>query len=808
MKKSRKLNYAVAGLPMVVLSAIGGVTAVLLVNRTNASAEGVSVGITGDGTKENPYAVDCVEDLQALAKNVGEGNDYQGKYIVLTADVDFMDGDGIIADMQAIGNKQTQFKGNFDGGGHTVSNLYITDYTAEDYFTGDYVGLFGFTSEATIKNLTVKNPFIVGSSYVGGIVGCAYTGTVENCHVVGEIDIEGYYMVGGVTGHGYAQIKNCSVIGDEDWAYSVIVGAYKESDLEGDNVGGIVGHNAENGTVSSCTVKNIAISGTRKVGGIAGTAFENNRIVACAVENSSVVTNATEEYAREKSNSMGVGGIIGLTSGGYTGGKIEECVVKNVTLGSEKNLTDGISLGAITGGHRGSGTVPDAPKQTAYQNNITLNVVGATSNYLNTYVKVGEEEFSSLAEAIAYAEGAQITLVNHTALGEEIRVEDGESVTLDLSGYTVKFQTTVAGVAMFTNYGDFTLSDSVGGGKIVFTYAGEADSSYGKGNYTISNSGSLTVNGGTVENATKEMSHAFYTVDNNSINKSATLTVNGGKILNANNYAVRAIANKKNAVWVKGGEIVGTRAVWVQLPGSDSAVAPEVLLNVEGGVLTGSKIDSTDNLLAVYSYSYGNSMKNVAINISGGEFNGDVALTGGKNKTDIESVTVTGGTFNGRWGDLYTYGDEEKGAQAITVKGGTFTDSYVKTYCGKDESFTSADSALAVKAQTNTAGNAIRFVGAVDSLAYAEVGFEITFNGKTVTRSLTQVFTSLRANDEAFTAETAFGVAGYLFAFTVTEIPEVYQDTAFTVRAYRKTENGAVIFGEYNQLKISDGLSK
>lgn len=34
---------------------------------------------TGEGTKEKPYLVESIEDLVAMAKNVNEGNSYEGK---------------------------------------------------------------------------------------------------------------------------------------------------------------------------------------------------------------------------------------------------------------------------------------------------------------------------------------------------------------------------------------------------------------------------------------------------------------------------------------------------------------------------------------------------------------------------------------------------------------------------------------------------------------------------------------------------------------------------------------------------------
>ena len=75
--------------------------------------------------------------------------------------------------------------------------------------------------------------------------------------------------------------------------------------------------------------------------------------------------------------------------------------------------------------------------------------------------------------------------------------------------------------------------------------------------------------------------------------------------------------------------------------------------------------------MAVYSYSYGNDMKNVNINVSGGTFNGDIALTGGSNKTNIETMNISGGTFNGPWG-FYSYGDFDKSLETIKVSGGTY----------------------------------------------------------------------------------------------------------------------------------------
>ena len=121
-------------------------------------------------------------------------------------------------------------------------------------------------------------------------------------------------------------------------------------------------------------------------------------------------------------------------------------------------------------------------------------------------------------------------------------------------------------------------------------------------------------------------------------------------------------------VTVNGGTISGYRAVWIQLASTNTSVAPVMNLTVTGGTLTSA--DQVYNQ-AVYSYSYGNDMKNVLINVSGGTFNGDIALTGGANKANLETLNISGGTFNGAWG-FYSYGDYDKSLEAITVTGGSF----------------------------------------------------------------------------------------------------------------------------------------
>ena len=255
------------------------------------------------------------------------------------------------------------------------------------------------------------------------------------------------------------------------------------------------------------------------------------------------------------------------------------------------------------------------------------------------------------------------TPVTRAEVVNALTVSAGKDLTIDLAGHTLSWTSSNPGDAMIMNNGELNL---VGEGKILFTYTGEADASYSKGNYTIVNNNKLTIDGPTVENATAKMSHASYAVQN-----AGELHIKSGKVLNTNNYAIRLWigASKETSVVMDGGVVEGTRAIWAQLP-SSGAEAPVHNFTMNGGQLIGTG-ESEEYKLAIYSYNYGNSLENVSFTFNGGVVEGDIALTGGKNKTTIEALNINGGTFIG---GVYSYGDDALAAAAITIKGGQFVD--------------------------------------------------------------------------------------------------------------------------------------
>lgn len=283
--------------------------------------------------------------------------------------------------------------------------------------------------------------------------------------------------------------------------------------------------------------------------------------------------------------------------------------------------------------------------------------------------------YKTFQEALDAADGQTITIVKDITLDSPLVVSQGNNVDIDLGGNTLSgVATSAAASSLFTvkSGGDLTISN----GTVSFAattpdtqWGGEGQPPYpGYANNTISNSGTLTIENAVLENRTSK-GGASYVIDNYS---GASLTINEGSVItqSGGDIAIRMFNGGSGAidVTVNGGTITGARAVWIQLASTDASVAPVMNLTVNGGTLTSS--DATYQM-AVYSYSYGNDMKNVNINVSGGIFNGDIALTGGSNKTNIETMNISGGTFNGPWG-FYSYGDFDKSLETIKVSGGTY----------------------------------------------------------------------------------------------------------------------------------------
>ena len=192
----------------------------------------------GTGTAEDPYQIANGAQLAYLASSVNNGETYEEKNFVLTANIDLNELPwtpiaNSFSNALFGGSDYRVFAGNFDGNGYTISKVCIGSETTP--FESDVFGLFGATA-GKISNLNLDTVSIHGIAkiaktawgdavvgFAGGLVGSS-GGSIENCHVTGlamdmsapsNVRRAAAYWVGGLVGalDGAQLINECSVSG-------------------------------------------------------------------------------------------------------------------------------------------------------------------------------------------------------------------------------------------------------------------------------------------------------------------------------------------------------------------------------------------------------------------------------------------------------------------------------------------------------------------------------------------------------------------------------------------------------------------
>ena len=282
------------------------------------------------------------------------------------------------------------------------------------------------------------------------------------------------------------------------------------------------------------------------------------------------------------------------------------------------------------------------------------NGCGATES-MKAVATVNGQYYATLQDAINA--GGTVVVINNIVVDATI-VVNGE-VTLDLNGYTVSMaDASEATAALIKNNGILTITDGSEAktGKLSFATTTPSMSNAYASN-TISNYGTLVVNGGTIENVSATGS-ACYAIDGYA--NSAT-TINGG-IITANKTTVRVFnwtTGSTSTLTVNGGYIYSADGYGINF---NMGNVPTVEFAVTGGKI---ETEDTDYALAVYVVSKG-SAENVTINVIGGEFLGNFALNGITSTTMADDkVSISGGTYTGT---VICYADPAYGF----VTGGTF----------------------------------------------------------------------------------------------------------------------------------------
>ena len=234
----------------------------------------------------------------------------------------------LTADINLTGKKWTpigtalnnSYKGNFDGGNHTISELTVKG-------SDEYAGLFGYIgSGGTVKNVKLEKVQITSDyqyAYVGGVAG-NNNGAIENCSVSGSVSGNSTYnSVGGVVGYQWGgSITRCS-------SSATVNGT--------GSVGGVVGQTNYGATLTACySTENVTLesnnSDNNYAGGVVGVNGASSTLTAC--------------YATGKVTGTGTGSgsiYVGGVTGNNASGTLTACYHAAETVSGPDRATGGVT---------------------------------------------------------------------------------------------------------------------------------------------------------------------------------------------------------------------------------------------------------------------------------------------------------------------------------------------------------------------------------------------------------------------------------------------------------------------------------
>lgn len=609
------------------------------------------------------YEIYSAKGLQWFAEEVNGGNNFSGKTVTLTADIDL---DGI--DWKPIGTNPDsatlRFNGVFDGNGKTISNLNVS--TTVD---GVPAGLFGAVS-GTVKNFTIEHATINSVNVqtnrsTGVAVGVGYpSAKIENV-TVKDATVNAFRQVGGIVGYLYGTVSGCTVDG------LTIEAPLDSTGDNGDKVGGIAGFmGGDSGICFNNKVANANIKAYRDVGGILGIIYKGS---IDTFKDNTVTDSSVEGTKGENANA---GAIVGRYEGTSAAEIDSSNTATNVTVipgGGNETIAEGIEL------------TPDG----------TYNIVSAA----------GVKSLADLVNAGDNFEGKTIVLTADANLGGEEWMPIGNG-TRKSAGYTGNaFKgtfdgngKTISGLKI-SNAADNeedgkALFGIVDGGTVKNLTLTDVSVSVSNGNVASGCVGVL-INGGTVDNVTVSGSVSgseaaagvvSRVIKNGTVRNCHNLaTVNGtkhniGGIVGAAYYNNEGmtIEDCTNDGTISGnyavGGIVGFSAANIKNCTNNGAIITETVS--AGGIVgeqqnSGSIIGCTNNAkISNNSDGYGT-----------GGIVGWIRYIGGASAYSKEVITVSGNTnyasidggndAGGIVGTVYQYGmisDNKNYAQTLTAK--------------------------------------------------------------------------------------------------------------------------------------------
>lgn len=247
----------------------------------------------GQGTQSSPYLIENADDLMQMSQYVNDNylnTKYGNAFYLQTSDIDLSN-----CDFTPIGNEDTPFNGQYNGGYHSIFGLNVS---------GNHSGLFGYVQNTRIENLIIEGN-ITSDITAGGIVGYSSESVeIMQCAFNGDIHSQ---ISGGLIGQAnqLAKISSC----------------YHNGSVAGSIAGGLIGQFDSDGSESPNSLSIVS--------SYHGTGSVSNGAVGSLLADETAIFAENVYYLKETANASGYAQSVNQT------------VLKNLSVTLEKPFVHG-----------------------------------------------------------------------------------------------------------------------------------------------------------------------------------------------------------------------------------------------------------------------------------------------------------------------------------------------------------------------------------------------------------------------------------------------------------------------------------
>lgn len=205
-------------------------------------SESGSVFDIGKGTEEVPFLISNIDQLQSIGDP-----EYLDKHFLQIKDIDasksaeFQNGSGF----KRIGDIENPFTGSYNGNGFVIQDIHVQLIKKKEHY-----GVFGYTKNARLENITIDNSSRLNQKEVlnKGLAENLDIAALQETDPVDFTEVKGYGGLAGVNDGGI--VRNCKFIG--------VASAYI-----GQTVAGLVG-------INTGIIRNSSVDGRVSGGGVSG----------------------------------------------------------------------------------------------------------------------------------------------------------------------------------------------------------------------------------------------------------------------------------------------------------------------------------------------------------------------------------------------------------------------------------------------------------------------------------------------------------------------------------------------------------